>query len=165
MKSFGSPPSQESAGDPVKNRQIYEDDLNNCGLKKTKHRMAILDILDKSEQPRTAEEIFAVLQAHKVSINLSTVYRTLDILVAKRLLNRLSISQDGRALHEYNRRVHRHYLVCIGCHKIVPIDGCPLEAYSRKLEAETDYVISGHKLDLYGYCPACRQKEHASACR
>ncbi|MDW7659171.1 MAG: transcriptional repressor [Bacillota bacterium] len=149
----------------MKNRQIYEEDLNNCGLKKTKHRMAILDILDKNEQPRTAEDIFAALQARKVSINLSTVYRTLDILVTNRLLNRLSISQDGRALHEYNRRVHRHYLVCIGCHKIVPIDGCPLEDYSRKLEVETNYVISGHKLDLYGYCPECRTKENHSGHR
>ena len=144
----------------MKNRQIYEEDLNSCGLKKTKHRMAILDILDQSEQPMTAEQVFADLHDRQVSINLSTVYRTLDTLVANKLLTRLSLTKEGRALYEYNRRIHRHYLVCLGCHTIIPIDGCPLEAYSRRLETETHYTISGHKLDLYGYCPLCQKKNN-----
>ena len=126
-------------------RLTYKQDLTHCGLKKTRHRLVILDILDHSDQPVTAEQIFARLQDRRIAINLSTVYRTLDTLVLNKLVTRLSITQDGRALHEYNRRVHRHYLVCQGCRKIIPIDGCPLADYSRQLEQETGFQISGHK--------------------
>jgi len=142
----------------VTDRLTYKQDLTHCGLKKTRHRLVILDILDHSDQPVTAEQIFARLQDRRIAINLSTVYRTLDTLVLNKLVTRLSITQDGRALHEYNRRVHRHYLVCQGCRKIIPIDGCPLADYSRQLEQETGFQISGHKLDLYGFCPQCRQQ-------
>ena len=143
----------------MKNHLIYTQDLTHCGLKKTRHRLAVLDILDHSEQPLTAEQIYASLQDRQVAINLSTIYRTLDTLVLNKLVTRLSITQDGRALHEYNRRVHRHYLVCQGCRKIIPIDGCPLADYSRQLEKETGFKINGHKLDLFGYCPQCQQKQ------
>ena len=132
-------------------RLTYKQDLTHCGLKKTRHRLVILDILDHSDQPVTAEQIFARLQDRRIAINLSTVYRTLDTLVLNKLVTRLSITQDGRALHEYNRRVHRHYLVCQGCRKIIPIDGCPLADYSRQLEQETGFQISG--LSPAAACP------------
>lgn len=137
----------------------YIEDLKNCGLKCTGHRTAILGILDRSDQPATAEQVYIELKNQSISINLSTVYRVLDILAVNKLLNRLSISRDGRALYEYNRRIHRHYLICLGCRKIMPIDGCPLESYNRALEAETCYTITGHKLDIYGYCPQCRDND------
>jgi len=128
------------------------------GLRNTKSRSAILDILERSTQPISAEELFIALKEKKVAANLSTVYRALDTLAEKRLVNKLSITGDNRALFELNRMVHRHYLVCLGCKKILAIDGCPLQSYEKKLAEETDYQISGHRLDIYGYCPDCRHK-------
>ena len=134
----------------------YHDDLKQCGLKSTRHRLDILAILDHSDEPYTADQVYLELIKRAVSINLSTVYRTLDTLAVNKLLNKLSISKDGRALYEYNRRIHRHYLVCLGCKRIKAIDGCPLEAYDKTLEETTNYTIAGHKLDIYGYCPQCK---------
>jgi len=54
--------------------------------------------------------------------------------------------------------VHRHYLICLGCKKIMPIDHCPLGDYEKSLAKKTNYLISGHRLDIYGYCPECKLK-------
>lgn len=136
----------------------YEDDLKKSGLKNTKSRKAIIDILIKGDQPITAEQIYLKLKENKTEINLSTVYRTLETLDSKGLVTKLNIMDDDRMFYEYNNMGHRHYLVCINCKKIVTINGCPLTSYEEELEKQTQFNIVGHKLYLYGYCSDCKRK-------
>ncbi|SMC64890.1 Fur family transcriptional regulator [Papillibacter cinnamivorans] len=136
----------------------YGEHLKQSGLKNTRHRVAVLDILGQSSQPLAAEEVFLRLKDRGVSANLSTVYRTLEVLAEKGLATKLHITGDGRALFELNRMLHTHYLVCLGCKKILSIRHCPLEAYEKSLADETRYSIAGHRLDIYGYCPECQEK-------
>lgn len=139
----------------------HENALRRSGLKSTKHRAAILDILEHSDQPMAAEQVYLELGEQKIGVSLSTVYRVLESLVYKNLVTKLSISisGDNRAYFEYNRSGHRHYLVCLGCKKIMAIEHCPLKNYEEALGKEMNYTISGHKLDIYGYCPACQDPE------
>jgi len=130
--------------------------LRQNGLKNTKPRTAILDILNEYGQPLAAEELFSRLQDRGVPVNLSTVYRALDALCEKELVTKLTIKGDSRALYEYSGMMHRHHLICLGCKRITSIGRCPLEGYERRLASETDYIIEGHSLDVYGYCPECR---------
>lgn len=137
----------------------YETELKQNGLKVTKSRMAILDILIQSDQPIDAEQVFLGLKEKMIETNLSTVYRTLDTLEEKGLVTKISMINDDRKLFEYNRLGHRHYLVCIDCKKIVTIHSCPLHSYEKTLEDETNFSIVGHKLYLYGYCYDCQKKK------
>ncbi len=132
--------------------------LKNSGLKITKSRKAIFDVLVKSDQPMAAEDIFLALKEKQMTINLSTVYRTLEIFESKDLVTKISIMDDERMLYEYNNLGHRHYLVCIGCKKIVTVRHCPLGTYEKTLEKETGFDIVGHKLYLYGQCEDCQKK-------
>lgn len=133
----------------------YEEKLKKSGLKLTKSRKAILDILIKSDQPMAAEQIFLILKEEKIDTNLSTVYRTLYSLENIEMVTKISIMDDDRKLFEYNMMDHRHYLICIGCKKIITIKNCPLGSYEKELESKTNFAILGHKLYLYGYCSEC----------
>lgn len=134
----------------------YEDYFKSRGLKKTKHRIAVVDTLERKNGPISAEEIFFDLKELDYPINLSTVYRTLELLVSKNLVNKLNLSVNSKALYEMNCLTHKHYLVCLGCKKILAIEHCPLHDYEKILEKEMNYTIAGHKLDIYGYCPDCQ---------
>lgn len=133
------------------------DDLRRNGLRNTKCRTAILDILEQSDQPVAADRLFHQLNEKNIMLSFSTVYRTLDALTDKKLVKKLTIAGEEKALFEYNRRGHRHYLICLGCRKNLAIEHCPLKGYEEILKKETDYAISGHKLDIYGYCPDCQK--------
>jgi Fur family ferric uptake transcriptional regulator len=111
----------------------------------------------KSNQPISAEQIYFELKEMKLGINISTVYRTLETLEDKGMVTKLSIMDDDRMLFEYNKMGHRHYLICISCKKIVTLDNCPLGAYEKKLQNETNFDIIGHRLYLYGYCSDCQK--------
>jgi Fur family ferric uptake transcriptional regulator len=136
----------------------YGDGLKHCGLKNTKHRSQILEILEQSSQPIAAKEVYLKMKEKEISVDLSTIYRALETLAKKNLATKLTISEDSRTLFEYNRMLHRHYLVCIGCKKILPINYCPLKRYEETLAKETNYTILRHRLNIYGYCPECKEK-------
>ncbi len=133
-------------------------EIRASGLKSTKSRCAILDILKQNDRPASADEVYMELKSRGISLNISTVYRTLDAMTEKNLVKKLSITGESKALFELNAIGHKHYLVCLGCRKTMAIEGCPLESFERELAEETDFVIEGHKLDIYGYCPECRNK-------
>ncbi|MCE5202440.1 MAG: transcriptional repressor [Synergistaceae bacterium] len=140
------------------NGMEHDNELKQSGLKNTKQRTAVLDFLEHHDGPISAEQVFVELKQRDLSVNLSTVYRILETLANKGIITKLYIVGDTKALFEYKRIMHRHYLVCLGCRKIIAIDNCPLEAYEKSLEKSTNYSIAGHRLDIYGYCPECRKK-------
>ena len=70
---------------------------------------------------------------------------------------------DGTLVYELNKGEHTHYAVCLNCHKRIPLHVCPFEhMHVRTSKEETgleqeDFVVTGHKLELYGYCGKCRK--------
>lgn len=142
----------------MKENMEYKKLLKESGLKNTKHRINILEILKCVDQPITAENIYQKLLNEKCSINLSTVYRTLETLFDKELILKHSVLNENRILFEYNNKVHKHYIVCKCCKRMFAIENCPLREYEKLLELETGFMIIGHKLSIYGYCPECQKK-------
>lgn len=136
----------------------FSNDLAQNGLKATKHRTEIMDVLQKSDKPLSADQVFFELQKREIRVNLSTVYRVLEALADKNLAEKLNLPGDSRTLYEFKRIGHKHYLICLGCNKMIPINRCPLGNYEESLAKETNFTISGHKLDIYGYCPQCQEK-------
>lgn len=129
--------------------------LRSLGIKITAHRLRILSLLDNGETRMTVEQLFSQIQGEDKRISLSTVYRIMEIFEEKKLVLRDVSLEDGRAFYELNRHQHRHYLICTGCQRRVPISSCPLFRMEKELAAETGFEIEHHRLELYGVCPAC----------
>lgn len=125
-------------------------------MKNTRQRRAILDVLERSPCPVTAEEIAALVEKQVPGIALSTVYRNLERLVETGGVSRIAL-EDGVFHYESSSAPHGHYLICSECQKKIKLKHCPLESVSRQLEQETGFLIQGHDLKLYGVCPDCRK--------
>ena len=138
-------------------KENFIDKILNAGLKKTKYRLKIIELLSDSKELLTAHNIQEELLKKKIKINLSTVYRTVDKLVETKILNRVNLENEKNALYEYNRDKHHHFLICESCNKIIPIFHCPLEKYELELEKKTGFKIKGHKIEFYGICEDCQK--------
>ena len=58
--------------------------------------------------------------------------------------------------YEWKKGGHTHYAICLGCHKKVALQACPFE--HLHMDTDTgDFVVTGHKLELYGYCGDCEK--------
>ncbi len=127
------------------------------GLKRTKPRESVLSVLEKAEKPLSAMEICSRIEKNGESAWLSTVYRILELFVQKGMAVKVTLMNNEIALYELNRFQHKHYAVCLGCHKIIPMDNCPMEKFIPKIK-DNDFHVLGHNLEIYGYCKNCYQK-------
>ncbi len=121
-------------------------------MRMTKQRTAILNIFKSAEKPQSADMIMANLSDH--TINLSTVYRTLEAFYDAGLISKSTIDQTS--YYYYNKKEHHHYMICLNCHKMVPID-CHLGHFNEEVAERHGFEITHHDMTLYGYCSDCQK--------
>lgn len=126
------------------------------GYKNTKQRQAISDLLEISKDPISAEEIYLKLSSKKISANLSTIYRSLEILEDKGVVTKTVIN-DGKALYELVKDEHTHRVICTKCNKMVAVELCPIAKMEDELKRTTDFDITGHRIEIYGICSECKR--------
>lgn len=135
-------------------QSFWIDKLKEKGLKVTRQRLAILEVLVEENFPLSAQNIFSKLRRNNPNLRLSTVYRTLNSFVEKKIVRKLDLI-DKESFFELLSGEHHHHLICMKCGEIIPID-CPLKDYEGELIDKTDYTIIDHRLKIYGICPRCR---------
>ncbi len=134
-----------------------ETKLTSFGIKNTFQRKRVLEILAGAGQPLTVDEIYLRSKQEADVVSLSTVYRIMELFAAKGLVLKNITFDEKKYFYELAATRHKHYLICASCKKKLGIDDCPVEQLERTLAGQTGYKIVGHKLDVYGYCPACQQ--------
>lgn len=132
------------------------------GIKKTKQREGVLNILENTSSPLTANDLYNQLNSSTSPIWLSTVYRTLELFVEKGLVIKTSVLEGDMAYYELSRHGHRHYAVCVDCRKIVAINNCPMTEFKPKLSDE-EFRVLGHHVEMYGYCRDCDKRNMKEA--
>ncbi|MFW5889178.1 MAG: Fur family transcriptional regulator [Bacillota bacterium] len=140
------------------NKKNIIEKISEAGLKKTKYRVNIIDLLQKSDSLLSADDIHKKLSVKNSSLDLSTVYRTLDKLTKNNIINKIELENESHSLYEYNREKHHHFMICKNCNKIETIYDCPLKKYEERIQANSNFFITGHKIEFYGYCKSCQKK-------
>jgi Fur family ferric uptake transcriptional regulator len=131
--------------------------LRGNGLRATRARLAMVQLLDATSIPLSLPEIHEKLRAN--GCDFATVFRFISILEEKELVQRVAWI-DGTTRHEIRARDghhHHHYLICRTCHKVEPINKCVVERFEDKIGRERGYAGMSHSLQLSGVCPACQK--------
>lgn len=127
------------------------------GVRRTKQRVQVLEALGRTPTPVTALDLSALLEKEGTPVWLSTIYRILDTFVESGLVLKTPVVESGMAIYELCGGIHRHYAVCVLCHKIIAMENCPMESFLPRL-AEQDFHVLGHRLQMYGYCGDCAKQ-------
>jgi len=120
-------------------------------MKYTKQRQAILNIFESTTELMSAEMIYSKL--NDKSINLSTVYRTLDVFLKNDIITKTMI--EHTAYYYKKEKNHNHYMICLKCHRKFPIE-CVLNHAYDELVNDANFKLIYHDLTLYGYCKHCQ---------
>lgn len=126
------------------------------GIKSTQQRNLVLDLLQEIESPACAEDIYLKAALLQPTVNLSTIYRTLELFCSKDIAVKSILSESKKAVYELNTHTHKHYMVCLKCKRIVPLKNCPCNLIEKAVSENSDFEIIDHKLEIVGYCPECK---------
>ena len=129
--------------------------LRSKGIKVTKGRVAILNILFGSNNGITAEYILDECKKNGVDINLSTVYRGVELFEEKGIVEKFPL-MDGTFAYGVRGEEHKHLLQCTICHREIEVP-CPMKQIEAKVLTETGFTLTEHNLYMTGVCKECKK--------
>ena len=125
------------------------------GLKLTRPRLAVLEVLAGSTEHLKVAEVHRRARQIDGRIGLASVYRTMELLARLRLVKDVHVEHRHRHYARI-REHHGHHLVCNGCGLVVEFSDCQLERLTRTLARRTKFRIEGHCMEFFGRCRECR---------
>jgi Fur family transcriptional regulator, ferric uptake regulator len=147
--------SRESLRDA---QEIFNSHLKRVGLKHTDQRDTILHTFLETREHLSTEQLHRLVQRRDPKIGMTTVYRTLKLLVDCGLASEVAF-HDGiaRYEHQHNRRSH-HHMVCTNCGGSVEFFSPEVDKFEEEIGHKYHYETTRHTFQIYGICEECRKK-------
>ncbi len=146
----------------------YHGKIRRFGYRLTFPRQKILEVLSRSSKHLSAEEIYH--RTHRIypGVGLTTIYRTLELLVNAGLVFKFDFG-DGRSRYELSKgpgaTIHHHHLICTNCQRVIDYTEIAkrekkmLHDIERELSKKYKFDIHSHQIHLYGLCDKCKKKK------
>jgi Fur family ferric uptake transcriptional regulator len=104
----------------------------------------------------TPEEILVRVQTESPKVNLSTVYRTLEVLEDVGLVTHAHLGHGSPTYHSVDDDVHIH-LVCRRCDGIESIPAGVAREFFEALDHERGFSTDVGHMAIHGVCRTCRE--------
>ena len=130
--------------------------LSEKGFRLTPQRMMVLAAIENSENHISAEEIYAQVIAKYPHVNISTVYRTMELLKRLGLVTETDLG-GGRVRYHPVHKGRHHHLVCQECGRIIDLDEPVLYSLKDTLRREYDFEADLKHMAIFGRCAECRK--------
>jgi len=128
--------------------------LTEKGYRLTPQRLLIISAIENSDGHVSAEEIYAQVVAKYPNVNISTVYRTLELLKELGLVTETDFG-EGRVRYHPAQKGHHHHLVCTECGAVIDLDESSLSSLKRMLLREYKFSANLKHLAIFGRCDKC----------
>ncbi len=137
-----------------------------CGYRITIPRQEILNALSNTNEHLTAEDIYIKVHKAYSGIGLTTVYRTLELLVNMGVVVKFDVG-DSKARYELAMGPkgirHHHHLICTTCGRIIDYtdfideEKDLLDRAEKGLSKRYNFKITNHRIQFFGLCDRCKQ--------
>jgi Fur family ferric uptake transcriptional regulator len=148
------PPSPASsqiseAGQPPQ----LADQLRSRGLRLTAQRQLVLEAVYALGHA-TPDQVHAQVAKTAAGVNITTVYRTLELLEELGLVTHAHLSHGAPTYHGVTEEQHVH-LVCRTCGAVDDVSSDLLASLAAALEQEKSFLVDIGHVALFGVCARC----------
>lgn len=130
--------------------------LRQLGFRITPQREIIIETLAHSDTHLSAEELHQRLKPRSKTINLVTVYRTLDLLVEQGYATRL-LDREGKFLYATRQQSRHLHLICRKCGRTYPAEYEGLQPFLEQIKRTYGFQVEVEHLTFSGLCSNCSQ--------
>lgn len=135
--------------------QKFKNFIEAKGLIFTPERQSVAEEVFSSHDHLNAENVLKSLKTGGSKVSRATVYRTLDLLVESRLVEKIDLGDD-RSVYEHTAgHPHHDHLVCLRCGKVQEFEEPLIEQLQEWACEKANFKATGHNLNIYGYCKTC----------
>lgn len=138
--------------------------LDSAGYRLTEPRRTVADLIGGRRGHFTAADLLADAKSRRLGIGRATIFRALELFVALNLVERLDLPNGEHAYVEC-ARAHHHHVVCSSCGRTTEVEDCGMQAVAAEVARRSGYQIDTHRLELFGLCPSCAERQSRTARR
>lgn len=131
--------------------------LRSSGKRLTPQRQLILRAVETLGHA-TPDEVLAEVRRHATAVNVSTVYRNLEVLEELGLVRHAHLSDRAPTYHSVGGHEHFH-LVCRSCGDVISVAAEEFATFGEALEADLGFAADVGHLTLFGTCRRCREAD------
>jgi len=132
--------------------------LHGHGMRMTPQREIVLAVLHEVAGHETADEIFQRVQARSSAMDLSTVYRTLELLQGMRMLSVMEAADGQRRYALTGSHGDHIHLICRRCGCEIEADADILRALAQEVQARYGFALDMSQRSLGGLCRDCAEE-------
>jgi Fur family transcriptional regulator, ferric uptake regulator len=140
--------------DPV--ADSLADKLRQSGHRLTPQRELILRAVQKLGHA-TPDEVLAEVRTQSAAVNVSTIYRTLEVLEQLGLVKHAHLSDRAPTYHSVGGHEHFH-LVCRKCERVFSVEDHEADTFVAQIRSTHGFMADVGHLTVHGLCENC-QKE------
>lgn len=129
--------------------------LREAGQRVTPQRLLVASALRHAGRHLSAAEIARQLRARYPAVDVSTVYRTVDMLKGLRLATATDMGGDD-LLFEWSSGETHHHLVCSRCRAMQVLDRAYLDGLAERVARDFGFRADLHHFAIFGRCRDCR---------
>ena len=130
--------------------------LRERGLRLTPQRQLILEAVHELGHA-TPEQVHTYVRERVAGVNITTVYRTLELLEDLGLVNHTHLSHGSPTYHTAGEDQHVH-LVCRGCGSVAEVDPSVMQPVTERLQREQNFRVDVGHVSLFGECGDCKEQ-------
>jgi Fur family ferric uptake transcriptional regulator len=128
------------------------------GVRMTRQRTAVADVLDRVDGFRSAQELHEQLRHDGIAVGLTTVYRHLQALSDSGAVDVLRTDGGEAVYRRCPTATHHHHLVCRDCGRSVEVEGPEVETWATAVAAAHGFTDVSHTVEVFGRCASCARK-------
>jgi len=139
----------------VKPDEEFERSLRELGFRLTPQRLLILSVLQGTDEHISAEEIHSLVRQRYPFVDISTVYRTLEVLKGMGLVMETDLG-EGRVRYHWAEKGRHHHLVCRQCGAVMDLEESVPQMLGEALRREYGFQADLAHLAIFGRCRRCQ---------
>jgi Fe2+ or Zn2+ uptake regulation protein len=141
--------------------EVFRKTLKQHGLRMTRQREAVLKALHATREAVSVEQVYDRAAVDCPVLDLSTVYRTLDLFQQFGLVS--VVNAQGMTYYEHIGLAEPHiHLLCSECGKIFNIPLAEAQPMLQGFAAQYHFAVDPTELTFQGVCETCQQKNSAA---
>lgn len=139
----------------------WTQELRQKGYRLTPQRQLVLEAVTALGHA-TPDEILTEIRKTASGINISTVYRTLELLEHLELVKHTHLGHGAPTYHPAGRSDHLH-LVCRDCEAVTEVELGLAEPLAHTVEARFGFDIDLRHFAIFGRCESCTRARGTGA--
>ena len=140
----------------MKMQHDCKDELREVDLKATPVRLAVMELLERSDTPIDTASIITYLKKKDIDADPATVFRSMNSFVDRGIVRQFQFAEN-KLRYELSSKPEHHHLVCTNCGSVEDVSDCNIDGLEKEISQKKHFAVKWHSLEFFGLCKNCQK--------